>query len=95
MITFLFKIVVYEVDFLALGDMGVVSQAPYGRIIAGKLILLGISIIGVLTHVIISLFISNEKDISKIIADVENSREIRGRVRDNSIFAQKNTPSGC
>lgn len=50
---------------------------------------MGISIIGVVTSVIISLFISNEKDISKIIADVENLSKIRGRVRGKSISHKK------
>ncbi|MDT0049080.1 hypothetical protein QJV38_02045 [Listeria cossartiae subsp. cayugensis] len=56
---------------------------------------MGISIIRVTANVIISIFISNEKDISKIIVDVENSSEIRDRGRNNPIFPQKNTPKGC
>ncbi|MBC1904067.1 MULTISPECIES: potassium channel family protein [Listeria] len=71
---------IVTVTTVGYGDLSPVTI--YGRIIAGILMLLGISIIGVVTSVISSLFISNEKDISKIIADVEKlSNEDKNKLR--------------
>ncbi|EBF5123299.1 potassium channel family protein, partial [Listeria monocytogenes] len=71
---------IVTVTTVGYGDLSPVTI--YGRIIAGILMLLGISIIGVVTSIISSLFISNEKDISKIIADVEKlSNEDKNKLR--------------
>ncbi|EAD0080247.1 potassium channel family protein [Listeria monocytogenes] len=71
---------IVTVTTVGYGDLSPVTL--YGRCIAGILMIIGISIIGVVTSVISTLFISSEKDISKIIADVEKlSDEDKNKLR--------------
>lgn len=56
------------------GDLSPVTNL--GRGIAGFLMILGIGVIGVVTSVVTSLFISNDhSDVSKIISDIEKLNE--------------------
>lgn len=64
---------IVTVTTVGYGDLSPVTI--WGRCIAGVLMILGIGIIGVVTSIITSLFISSEKDISKIIADIEKLSE--------------------
>ncbi|MBC1912787.1 potassium channel family protein [Listeria booriae] len=64
---------IVTVTTVGYGDLSPVTI--WGRSIAGVLMLLGIGIIGVVTSITTSLFISSERDVSKIIADIEKLNE--------------------
>ncbi|AHI54705.1 potassium channel family protein [Listeria ivanovii] len=64
---------IVTVTTVGYGDLSPITN--WGRGIAGVLMLLGIGIIGVVTSITTSFFISSEKDIAQIIADVEKLTE--------------------